>query len=70
MLDRRVDPDGVHVYLHEGASRNALQAWTEAGLPLDRIDDETHGRRPITDRAGLHRIMGLHLNNRILADHM
>lgn len=63
-----LDARRFHFYLHAEASFDALRAWADAGLPLDRVDDAGPGGTPITDWKALHRLLGLHFNVQILAD--
>ena len=63
-----LDASRVHFYLHPDTRLSVLSAWAEAGLPLDRVDTAGRSGRPIGDWQSLHPLLGLHLNNRILAD--
>lgn len=68
VVSRGIDPERVHFYLHASASKDALAAWAEAGLPLDHVEDENQKGKPITDWASLHPILGLDLNLHVLND--
>lgn len=63
-----LDPSRIHFYLHPDTPIQAMQAWAEGGLPLDRIDDEGIGGKPLDDWKTLHKLLGLHFNMQILHD--
>lgn len=66
--DHDLDPARFHFYMHPEADTEQLGPWAVHGFPLDQVDTEGHGGRPIDDWKTLHKLLGLHFNLQILHD--
>ena len=57
------DASRIHFYLHRDASTGSLAPWRDAGLPLNRVEEER-----FTSYGPMHRRLGLDLSDRVYAD--
>ena len=58
----RLEPDRFHFYLHEDASLETLRPWIHGGFSFDHIDTD------VKDWKGLHKLLGIDFNVRIVED--
>lgn len=62
VVDLHLDPGRFHFYVHQDAPVETLRDWAETGLPLDHVDTG------VKDWRGLHKLLGVDFNVRIVDD--